>query len=156
MQKAFLESEHKIRITKAEDQKNIMKYHDKVFETGDEVLYQNGKDKGWYGPVKILRQVSTTEVELDMPDSYGELKHVHKCRVARYYHEIETKKDQEDSEPRVVVEVVEDNEDQGIITRSRSKVQFSAEDQVKTFNVDFMKKPHIMKKMKQEVLTLTS
>ena len=78
MQKAFLESEYKKKISTGERQR-LKKYYNEIYKKGDKVYYQKG------GLMNILEQVSNNEVKLDIPKANGGLKRVHKCKVSCKY-----------------------------------------------------------------------
>ena len=56
---------------------------------GDLVYFQDKMEKCWRGPVKVLEQVSNSEVRLDIPEANGGYKRVHKCKISRVQKEIE-------------------------------------------------------------------
>ena len=77
MRKTFLENKYERKIKVGESQR-LEKYHNEVYKKGDLVYYQDGTKKDWCGPVKILEQVSNSEVKLDIPEANSGYKRIHK------------------------------------------------------------------------------
>ena len=123
-----------------------------MYTAGDEVFYQEGTDKKWKGPVKVLEQATNSEIKLDIPESNGSFKRVHKCKVARKYSDPEEdmtvpETTTEDNQSVNEISNEDDRESTGHptttpttrMTRSKTKqIQFAAESNNNTTSVDFL------------------
>ena len=101
------------------------KYYDENYKCGDLVYFQDKMEKCWRGPVKVLEQVSNSEVRLDVPEANGGYKRVHKCKISR------VQKDSEDSEVEQVEEISKNDDNRSLeprMTRSNAR-QLSFKDQ---------------------------
>ena len=92
-------------------------------------------EKCWRGPVKVLEQVSNSEVRLDVPEANRGYKRVHKCKISR------VQKDSDDSEVEQVKEIGKNDDNRSLeprMTRSKAR-QLRFKDQ-EDCSVDFIEK----------------
>ena len=117
-QNEFLRSELRRKIVDSEKIR-VDKYHDNMYEKGEQVLVQLKEEKEWTGPCKVVESRSNeVKVELD-----GDLKRIHPSRVEKYYEEIDEdlivdKHVDKTGNKGILVDKTGNN---GILTRSKSK-----------------------------------
>ena len=132
VRKAFLENEFKRRIKIGENQR-LEKYYDETYKAGDLVYFQEKMEKCWRGPVKVLEQISNSEVHLDVPEARGGFKRVHKCKISRVQEDIEEA--DHVSETDRDKEICKDDDNRSvkpILTRSKAR-QLRFQDQEEDF-----------------------
>ena len=132
VRKAFLENEYKRRIKIGENQR-LEKYYDENYECGDLVYFQDKMEKCWRGPVKVLEQVSNSEVRLDIPEANGGYKRVHKCKISRVQKESEI--EQVDDTDKKISNIDDNRSLEPRMTRSKArKLRFKDQEDI---SVDF-------------------